>query len=190
MRVNVYAEEITDRIDIIEKVVNGVSYTGLRFYLELPVTIANAQGTGMASYRGPFMHHDGDDDSAAVTFWGKKDLRGAFLKAIEMLERHAAEHRSKSPPVATRESTQAQRFDESFRKRLEQACDDRFGLFFKQRSRNFIAHAVGQDFATVTDWFEGQLPEAAELTRLALVLKVDPDWLLLGPRPGVHEFSP
>ena len=39
MRVNVYAEEITDRIEIIEKVIDGQSFTGCRFYLELPVTM-------------------------------------------------------------------------------------------------------------------------------------------------------
>lgn len=35
MRVNVYAEEMTDRVEIVEK----GEFTGLRFYLELPVTL-------------------------------------------------------------------------------------------------------------------------------------------------------
>ena len=58
MRVNVYAEEITDRVEIVEKEIDGQKFTGLRFYLELPVTLAEGQHT-----RGPFIHHPGDDDS-------------------------------------------------------------------------------------------------------------------------------
>jgi hypothetical protein len=84
MRVNVYAEEITDKIEIVEK--NG--FTGVRFYLELPVT--QATPTGVTIHRGPFQHHEGDDDSAAVTFWGKKDLRKALLLALEALDKHYA----------------------------------------------------------------------------------------------------
>ena len=38
--------------------------------------------------RGKFMHHPGDDDSAAVTFWGKKDLRRALVKALALLDDH------------------------------------------------------------------------------------------------------
>lgn len=95
MRVNVYAEEMTSRVEIVEK--NG--FTGLRVYLELPVTIpgcvspgeayAAGYGDGAAKYvsqeavhrnevqqvKGPFLHHEGDDDSSAVTFWGKRDMR-------------------------------------------------------------------------------------------------------------------
>lgn len=40
---------------------------------------------------GPFIHRPGDDDSAAVTFWGKKDLRKLLLKAITILDQHYAE---------------------------------------------------------------------------------------------------
>jgi len=36
MRVNIYAEEMTDRIEIIGKEIDGHRFTGLRFYLELP----------------------------------------------------------------------------------------------------------------------------------------------------------
>jgi hypothetical protein len=39
MRVNIYAEEMTDRIEIIHKTIDGQDFTGLRFYLELPVTV-------------------------------------------------------------------------------------------------------------------------------------------------------
>jgi hypothetical protein len=103
MRVNVYAEEMTDRIEIIGKEIDGHRFTGLRFYLELPVTVG---GTGRhrsegpsvyppisgepAQVSGPFVHRPGDDDSAAVTFWGKRDLREVLRKALAMLDEHYA----------------------------------------------------------------------------------------------------
>ena len=65
MRVNVYAEEMTDRVEMIGKEIEGQQFTGLRIYLELPVTTAGGQ------LLGPFIHRPGDDDSAAVTFLGK-----------------------------------------------------------------------------------------------------------------------
>lgn len=82
MRVNIYAEEMTDRIEIIEKSTEDGDFTGLRFYLELPATVNGQQ------YQGPFMHRPDDDDSSAVTFWGKRDLRKVLVKAIEMLDDH------------------------------------------------------------------------------------------------------
>ena len=86
MRVNVYAEEITDRIEIVEKKTADGTFTGLRFYLELPVTIPATHGNGHMEYRGPFMHKVGDDDSAAVTFWGKRDLREVLRVALKALD--------------------------------------------------------------------------------------------------------
>jgi len=82
MRVNVYAEEMTDRVGIISKKINGEEFTGCRFYLELPVTVNGKQE------RGPFLHNPGDDDSSAVTFWGKKDLRIVLIKALAALDAH------------------------------------------------------------------------------------------------------
>lgn len=100
MRVNIYAEEMTDRIEIIEKELEGGTYTAVRFYLELPCTVKACccESNGVkhegacptVNLRGPFMHHAGDDDSAAVTFWGKKDLRAALAKALELLDAHHA----------------------------------------------------------------------------------------------------
>lgn len=84
MRVNVYAEEITDRVEIIEKTTADGTFTGVRFYLQLPVTQRNAYGE-VVQERGPFMHRDGDDDSAAVTFWGKHDLRDTLFHALALL---------------------------------------------------------------------------------------------------------
>jgi hypothetical protein len=80
MRVNVYAEELTDRVEIVSKEIDGHTYTGVRFYLELPVTKGGEQITG------PFIHHPGDDDSSAVTFWGKAKLRNLLAQALYMLD--------------------------------------------------------------------------------------------------------
>jgi hypothetical protein len=82
MRVNVYAEEITDKVELIHKTVEGHDFTAVRFYLELPVTVGGAQ------YQGPFIHRPGDDDSAAVTFWGKVSAYHQFKKAIKLIEEH------------------------------------------------------------------------------------------------------
>ena len=97
MRVNIYAEEMTDRIEIISKEIDGHRFTGCRFYLELPVTLpATTQHiTGTIEHRtqqvrGPFIHRPGDDDSAAVTFWGKRDLRSVLRKALAVLDEHYA----------------------------------------------------------------------------------------------------
>lgn len=103
MRVNVYAEELTDRVEIISKTIDGQEFTGVRFYLELPATVQMpVPGTGATSgapstrpenVRGPFLHRPGDDDSAAVTFWGKRDALKMFTIAIIELQRaHAMKH--------------------------------------------------------------------------------------------------
>jgi hypothetical protein len=78
----VYAEEMTDRLEIISKEIDGNSFTGLRFYLELPATVNGEQ------LRGPFVHRPGDDDSSAVTFWGKQDLRTMLRQALKLLDAH------------------------------------------------------------------------------------------------------
>lgn len=115
MRVNVYAEEMTDRVEIVEKKTANGKFTGLRIYLELPVTIGghgkrrrdgtrpqlgkhrSVDGTApvfapisgrVAQVAGPFIHHEGDDDSSAVTFWGKRDLLKTLKIAVAMLEKH------------------------------------------------------------------------------------------------------
>ncbi len=91
MRVNVYAEEMSDRVEIVAKETDGMRFTGLRLYLELPTTINGK------NYKGPFMHHD---DSAAVTFWGKRDLRTVLRKMLAKLD----EHYEKSPPHTIEET--------------------------------------------------------------------------------------
>lgn len=113
MRVNIYAEEMPDdpRIEIIEKEIDGHRFTALRIYLELPASdftrmssCPNCLGTGYrrddycdtcggkkevpTQVQAPFIHRAGDDDSAAVTFWGKKDLRVTLRKALALLDEH------------------------------------------------------------------------------------------------------
>ena len=87
MRVNVYAEEMTDRIEVISKTIDGREFTGIRFYTELPATKTHADGT-VEQVKGPFVHHPGDDDSSAVTFWGKKDLRHMLRLALARIDEH------------------------------------------------------------------------------------------------------
>jgi hypothetical protein len=93
MRVNVYAEEMTDRIEIVTKETPDGRFTGLRLYLELPVSLATPPArlgapVGTTQVSGPFVHRPGDDDSSAVTFWGKRDLRDLLRKAIAVLDEH------------------------------------------------------------------------------------------------------
>lgn len=90
MRVNVYAEEMTDRVEIITKEIDGHTFTGLRIYLELPVTVKGVDGVIVHQVHGPFIHRTGDDDSSAVTFWGKRDLRDVLRKALALLDAHYA----------------------------------------------------------------------------------------------------
>lgn len=103
MRVNIYAEEMTERIEIISKEIEGEGkFTGLRFYLELPVTVNKIiTRTGLQGnvtkeekteqVQGPFKHHPNDDDSAAVTFWGKQDLRKVLTIALAKLDEYYGE---------------------------------------------------------------------------------------------------
>lgn len=106
MRINIYAEEITDRIQIVSKETDEGQFTGLRFYLELPASTfkyaigqkvpvdvsPRTHADEVRQIQGPFIHRPGDDDSAAVTFWGKQDLRILLRKALEELDAHYAKH--------------------------------------------------------------------------------------------------
>jgi hypothetical protein len=88
MRVNVYAEEMTDRVELVSKKNDDGEFTGLRFYLELPVTRGNGDPAYTEQVKGPFIHRKGDDDSSAVTFWGKRDLRKLLVKGLALLDKH------------------------------------------------------------------------------------------------------
>ena len=74
MRVNVYNEELTDRVEPTKKPVKKVTFMGIQFFV------------------GPeVIHTPGDDDSSAVTFWFSGEyerglLRTAFTKALALLD--------------------------------------------------------------------------------------------------------
>ncbi len=88
MRINVYAEELTDRIEVVTATVDGVKFTGVRFYLYLPVTVmVNAEGVPI-NERGPFLTQPVDDNSGAITLWGKpgQDISAIFEKAVRLLK--------------------------------------------------------------------------------------------------------
>jgi hypothetical protein len=104
---------MTDRVEIISKEIDGHMFTGLRFYLELPTSLpkevflsgpspavhaayAEPPNDATRNVKGPFMHRPGDDDSAAVTFWGKQDLRVLLRKALAMLDLHYRTRECKS----------------------------------------------------------------------------------------------
>jgi hypothetical protein len=82
MRINVYSQEITDEVQVEEKISNtGLIYTAVRLVL----------------HSSPRLHHPPqDDDRSAVTFWLPKSeaRREQFARA---LERMAGEVRSARP---------------------------------------------------------------------------------------------
>ena len=74
MRINVYNEELTDRVEVATDVANTVTFKGIRFFV------------GETKEHTP-----GDEDSSAATFWfseeyGRTLLRKAFKKALELLD--------------------------------------------------------------------------------------------------------
>jgi hypothetical protein len=72
---------MTGRVEIVRK----GQFTGVRFWLELPVTVLRQGQTEQV--QGKFLHGPGDDDTAAVTFWGKAQLKVVLKKALDLLER-------------------------------------------------------------------------------------------------------
>jgi hypothetical protein len=77
MRVNVYAEELRERVTIVHKEPKnapGVIFSGIEFLVGDEV-----------------MHTPGDDDSSAVTFYynseyTRSQLKTMFTKALDLLE--------------------------------------------------------------------------------------------------------
>lgn len=71
MRINVYSQELTDEVNVIEKVSNtGITYTAVQLML----------------HSSPMLHHPpADDDRSAVTFWLPKSsvLRIRIAQAFE-----------------------------------------------------------------------------------------------------------
>lgn len=100
MRVNIYAEELSTNIEIISKEIGGQTFTGLRMYLYLPVTLYETKDgvpdmTKPYQVNGPFMHHPGDDDSSAITIWGKKNLRDILKSALSELDKYYVEREAR-----------------------------------------------------------------------------------------------
>ena len=54
MRVNIYGEELTNRVEIVRKAVNQQLFIGVRFYVKSPLDLH---------------HSPNDNDESAVTFW-------------------------------------------------------------------------------------------------------------------------
>ena len=62
MRINVYSQELTNEVEVVEKISNtGIVYTAVRMIL----------------HSSPMLHHPpADDDRSAVTFWLPSSHRG------------------------------------------------------------------------------------------------------------------
>lgn len=71
MRINVYSQELTSEVNVIEKISNtGLTYSAVQLML----------------HSSPMLHHPpADDDRSAVTFWLPKseDRREALAKTFE-----------------------------------------------------------------------------------------------------------
>lgn len=82
MRVNIYSQELTEEVNVVEKKSNtGLVYTGIQ----------------MMFHSSEKLHHPPeDDDRSAVTFWlPKSTLRREWL--AQTFERMAAEVRKAKP---------------------------------------------------------------------------------------------
>lgn len=73
MRINVYSQELTDEVVVVEKKSNtGLVYTGVQLML----------------HSSPMLHHPpADDDRSAVTLWlpKSKDRREALAQTLERM---------------------------------------------------------------------------------------------------------
>ena len=77
MRINVYSQELTDEVSLIEKVSNtGLTYSAVQLML----------------HSSPMLHHPPeDDDRSAVTFWlpkskeRRKKLADAFREMANLI---------------------------------------------------------------------------------------------------------
>lgn len=73
MRINVYSQELTDEVNVLEKTSNtGLVYSAVQLML----------------HSSPMLHHPPqDDDRSAVTFWlpKSKERREALAKAFEQM---------------------------------------------------------------------------------------------------------
>ena len=81
MRINVYSQELTSEINVLEKTSNtGLVYSAVQIML----------------HSSPMLHHPPhDDDRSAVTFWlpKSKDRREALAGAFEEMAKRVREAR-------------------------------------------------------------------------------------------------
>jgi hypothetical protein len=85
---------MTGQVELVTKVAEGEEFVGVRFWLYLPVTqyYRDPDGTMKTTQvQAPFLHRPGDDDSSAVTFWGKTQLRATLETALKLLDQHHEE---------------------------------------------------------------------------------------------------
>lgn len=82
MRINVYSQELTDEVKVIEKVSNtGLTYSAVQLML----------------HSSPMLHHPpADDDRSAVTFWLPKSPYRR-LRLAEAFEEMARQVRTAKP---------------------------------------------------------------------------------------------
>jgi hypothetical protein len=85
MRINVYAEELTDETKFISKEVDGKRFYGIRLYLKSPTALH---------------HTNTDDDRSAITFWvpwtqktnNKHEILPEIFKKLELSCEEAKKH--------------------------------------------------------------------------------------------------
>jgi len=82
MRINVYSQELTNEVNVVEKVANtGLTYSAVQIML----------------HSSPMLHHPPkDDDRSAVTFWLPKS-QSRREELAQTFERMAAEVRAAKP---------------------------------------------------------------------------------------------
>ncbi len=80
MRINLYEEELTDEVRVVQTTASntGITYYGTRFYLK----------------SAPELHaSESDDDRSAVTFWfGSRELCDTFAKRCGRLLQNPLDH--------------------------------------------------------------------------------------------------
>ena len=75
MKINVYNEELTERVGFVTKIAGtGVKFYGISFFLASPQELHSSPS---------------DDDSSAVTFWGdtSEKLHGLLSRALKEIEK-------------------------------------------------------------------------------------------------------
>lgn len=92
MRLNIYEEELTDEVRIVETTADntGITYYGVRFYLK----------------SAPELHAtEADDDRSAVTFWfGDWDFCKTFRDRVARLLENPLDHVTQPAEATTREA--------------------------------------------------------------------------------------